>query len=70
VDEAQGTLIEGLRPWATGGTFPNYLGNGYARPQQVRAAYSDADYGRLATIKAKYDPRNLFRINHNIPPSS
>jgi FAD/FMN-containing dehydrogenase len=60
----------GLRPWAAGGTFPNYLGSGYARPQQVRAAYSDADYGRLAAIKAKYDPRNLFRINHNIPPSS
>jgi hypothetical protein len=24
---------------------------------------------RLTTLKARYDPRNLFRINFNIPPS-
>ena len=30
---------------------------------------SDADYERLSAIKAAHDPRNLFRINHNIPPS-
>jgi len=69
VDKAQQSLIDGLRPWSTGGMFPNLLGSGYTQPHQVRAAYSAADYERLTAIKATYDPHNLFRINHNIPPS-
>jgi FAD/FMN-containing dehydrogenase len=34
----------------------------------VRAAYPDATRNRLAAVKARYDPSNLFRRNHNIPP--
>ncbi len=34
----------------------------------VRAAYPDATWDRLARIKARYDPTNLFRLNQNIPP--
>ena len=34
----------------------------------VRAAYPRETYDRLASIKAVYDPGNLFRVNHNIPP--
>jgi hypothetical protein len=37
--------------------------------QQVRAAYNDAYSRRLTTIETTYDPDNLFRINHNIPPA-
>ena len=69
VDRIQQTLINGLRPWDTGTTLPNYLGSGATEPQRVRNAYSDADYERLAAIKATHDPDNLFRVNHNIPPS-
>ena len=35
----------------------------------VRAAYPDTTYDRLATIKRRYDPTNLFRRNQNVPPA-
>jgi FAD/FMN-containing dehydrogenase len=36
---------------------------------RVRAAYPGATWDRLAAIKARYDPANLFRLNQNVPPS-
>jgi len=36
----------------------------------VRAAYPRETFDRLASIKATYDPDNLFRVNQNIPPTS
>jgi FAD/FMN-containing dehydrogenase len=38
-------------------------------PSRVREAYGDQTYRRLAEIKAKYDPDNIFHHNKNIPPS-
>jgi FAD/FMN-containing dehydrogenase len=38
-------------------------------PERVRAAYPGATWDRLAAIKARYDPGNLFRLNQNIPPA-
>jgi hypothetical protein len=35
---------------------------------RIRATYGE-NYKRLASVKAKYDPKNLFRVNQNIPPS-
>jgi hypothetical protein len=44
----------------------NFMGDeGGAR---VRDAYPGSTWERLAAIKAHYDPTNLFRLNHNIPP--
>ena len=37
---------------------------------RIREAYPARTYERLATIKRRYDPDNLFRYNRNIPPSS
>lgn len=34
----------------------------------VNAAYPEATWKRLVQIKQKYDPSNLFYMNHNIPP--
>jgi FAD/FMN-containing dehydrogenase len=49
------------------GAYVGFLGaEGQAR---VRAAYPGATWDRLAAIKTRYDPDNLFRVNHNIPPA-
>jgi FAD/FMN-containing dehydrogenase len=48
------------------GVYVNFLGDeGEAR---VRQAYPPATWDRLAAVKARYDPTNLFRLNQNIPP--
>jgi FAD/FMN-containing dehydrogenase len=48
------------------GAYVNFLGD--EGEERVRAAYPGATWERLAAIKARYDPTNLFRLNHNIPP--
>jgi hypothetical protein len=35
---------------------------------RIKASYG-GNYARLAAIKAKYDPDNLFRVNQNIKPA-
>ena len=50
------------------GAYVNFLGDeGQAR---VREAYPGSTWDRLAAIKARYDPTNLFRLNQNIPPAT
>jgi FAD/FMN-containing dehydrogenase len=49
------------------GAYVNFLGD--EGPHRVRAAYPGATWDRLADIKARYDPTNLFRLNQNIPPA-
>ena len=34
----------------------------------VKAGFGDEKYRRLAELKQEYDPENLFRGNHNVPP--
>ncbi|MER7418449.1 FAD-binding oxidoreductase [Micromonospora peucetia] len=50
-----------------GGAYVNFL---YMDGEErIREAYPEATYRRLADIKRRYDPDNLFRLNANIPPS-
>lgn len=58
-------LWQATRLDATGAGYVNYLGN--EGEERVRAAYG-ANYDRLAKLKAKYDPDNLFCVNQNIKP--
>jgi FAD/FMN-containing dehydrogenase len=58
---------EALHPYSAGGAYVNFMmDEGEAR---IRATYRD-NYDRLATIKRKYDPENLFRVNQNIRPAA
>lgn len=54
-----------LRPFSTGGVYVNGVADGGA--EEIQGAYG-ANYARLASLKAKYDPANLFRLNANIDP--
>ena len=49
------------------GRWLNYLGDDQG-DDAVRGAYGP-NYQRLAEIKRQYDPENVFRHNHNIPPA-
>lgn len=49
------------------GAYVNFLVD--EGPDRVRAAYPGATWDRLASVKAKYDPTNLFRLNQNVPPA-
>jgi FAD/FMN-containing dehydrogenase len=56
-------FFEATAPHATGGVYVNFIPEDEERAE---AAYG-RNYDRLAELKRKYDPRNLFRINQNIP---
>ena len=56
-----------LHPYSAGGAYVNMMMD--EGEDQVKAAYRD-NYTRLAQIKAKYDPTNLFHVNQNIKPGT
>jgi FAD/FMN-containing dehydrogenase len=58
-----------IEPFSRGGVYVNYLGDDAGRADVV-AAYGAEKYRRLAGIKRRYDPQNLFRFNQNIPPAT
>ena len=60
------TVAATLRPYATGGTFLNFL----ADPGRTASAYTAADLRRLRAVKAAYDPDNVFRVGHAITPAA
>ena len=56
---------DSLRPHMRDSAYVNYLDNDDA--SRVRAAYG-TNYDRLAKLKRRYDPANVFRLNQNIVP--
>jgi hypothetical protein len=56
---------EALHPYSSGGAYSNFMMD--EGQERVQASYKH-NYQRLVTIKRKYDPNNLFRVNQNIKP--
>jgi FAD/FMN-containing dehydrogenase len=59
-------FIEALRPYSVGNylNFPGLLEEGEA---QLRASFGP-HFERLVDVKTAWDPDNVFRLNHNVPP--
>ena len=62
---ARGTC-EGVRPWATGGVYLNFVGD--EGQDRVVEGYGRENYDRLAAVKAEFDPDEVFHLHHNIRP--
>lgn len=72
-DVSDNDIREAAAPWnevaSLGrGAYINFLSN--SSEKEVRKAYPPAVYDRLARIKRRYDPKNLFSRNLNVPPAS
>ena len=61
------SLFDAMAPHATGGVYVNFMPEDEA--QRVKAGAYGPNFERLAKIKAKFDPTNLFRMNQNIKPA-
>ena len=65
------STFDEVSQFGSGDVYLNFTGNPPARSE---APTSDSAFGRnlgrLAEVKAKYDPDNFFRVNQNISPAS
>jgi len=59
-------LFEATAPFASGSVYVNFMPED--ENDRVANAYG-ANYRRLAEVKRRYDPQNLFRMNQNIRPT-
>lgn len=55
-----------MQPYASQGLYVNFIVG--ETEEAIRASYR-ANYERLASLKAQYDPTNFFRLNQNIKPA-
>jgi FAD/FMN-containing dehydrogenase len=54
-----------LHPYSAGGAYINFMME--EGEERIRATYGK-NYDRLARIKKRYDPANLFHVNQNVQP--
>jgi FAD/FMN-containing dehydrogenase len=60
-------FLQALQPHRAAGVYVNFL-DADDDMSRVREAYGDQTYRRLAEVKLKYDPDNVFHHNKNILP--
>jgi FAD/FMN-containing dehydrogenase len=65
VEHAIDLLLDMLAPWDAGRRYPNFA----ERRADASEFYPAQTLGRLRQIKAAYDPDELIRSNHPIPPA-
>jgi FAD/FMN-containing dehydrogenase len=58
-------LFDALEPYAADGVYVNYLAE--EGKEKAQSAYG-RHWEKLRQLKKKWDPENIFRMNHNIPP--
>jgi FAD/FMN-containing dehydrogenase len=58
--------VDSVRPFATGGSFLNSLGD----QRRTADAYTAADWAQLRALKREWDPGNVFGRTHNIAPAT
>lgn len=66
IDWARRLFVDAA-PYATGGVYVNFMPND--ETTRIHQAYGP-HHARLAALKARYDPDNLFRVNQNIRPAT
>ena len=59
---------EAVHPYNSAGGYVNFMMDDEGE-SRLKATYGD-NYERLAALKKKYDPANLFRVNQNIRPAA
>ena len=57
-----------IHPFNLEGAYVNFMMDDEVQGR-VQATYGE-NYERLTSVKAKYDPKNLFRVNQNILPAA
>ena len=57
---------DALHPFSAGGAYSNFMMD--EGEERVKASFRH-NYAGLQSIKKKYDPNNIFRVNQNIKPN-
>jgi hypothetical protein len=65
VDEQVGGVISALAPYRAG-DYPNFV----EEPADASAFFDPATWERLRRVKAQWDPADVFKANHRIPPAT
>jgi hypothetical protein len=72
LDVSDSTISNAMIPWKkiqvhTTGAYANFLST--VSDEEIRTIFPERVYKRLAEIKSKYDPANVFNRNYNIKPA-